>query len=245
MAKAVAKSKVRRQQVSMPKSAYELVAKNRQVFGRKVKRLRKEGVLPGNIYGRDIKSVAVQVALGDFEKVFAEVGETGLVGLKVDGDLYPVLIHNVQYNPVTDQPLHADFLKVNLAEKITASVPVEIAGVSPAVASEEGVLVQQMHEVEVEALPTELPEKIVVDISGLTEVDAAIKVLDLKVPGDVEIRDDPQRIVVNVAPPAKEEEIVPPAEEVPPEEGAPPAEGEAIPEGEPKEEKAGEEKASE
>lgn len=213
---------------ALPKGAPSLTASKRQILGRKVKTLRRQGILPANVYGRHVKSTAVQVKTDEFKKIFGQAGETGLVGLMVGDDVHPVLIHNIHIDPVTDQPLHADLLEVNLAEKVVATVPIEIIGESPAEKTEEGVIVQQMHEVGVEALPTDLPEKIIVDISGLVAVDDAIKVLQLNVDkSKVEVKDDPERIVVNVAPPAKEEEIAPPAEEVPAEEGAAPAEGEA------------------
>lgn len=205
-----------------------LTAEKREIFGRKIKKLRREGLLPANIYGRNIKSLAVQVKTDDFQKVFDEAGETGLVELKVNGEVHPVLIHNLQTDPVTDLPLHADFLEVNLKEKVVATVPVELVGEAPA-EKEGGVVVQQMHEVEVEALPTDLPEKIAVDISGLANIDDAVKVGELKVDrSKVEIKeDDPERIVVSITPPTKEEEVAPPAEEAPAEgEEAPTEEGE-------------------
>lgn len=225
-----------------------LKAENREVLGRKVKRLRREGVLPANIYGKKAKSLAVQVKLDEFQKVFSEAGETGLVELKLGDKVHSVLIHNVQLDPVTDKPLHIDFLEVDLKEKVTATVPIHLIGESPS-EKEGGVVVQQMHEVEVEALPTDLPEKIEVDISGLVEIDQAIKAGELKVDKTkVEIKEDPERIVVSVAPPAKEEEVAPPpaVEETAPVEGeAPaPAEGEEAKEA-PKEEPKGKEKEKE
>lgn len=220
----------------------KLIAEERKTFGRKVGKLRRAGILPANVYGKKIKSQAVQVKFAEFEKVFSEAGETGLVELKVDGEVLPVLIHNIQLDPVSDLPLHADFLKVDLKEKVGATVPIELVGESPA-EKEGGVVVQQMHEVEVEALPTDLPEKIEVDISALSGIDQAVKVGELKVDKTkVEIKEDPERIVVSVAPPAREEEVAPPspAEEVAPAEGEAPAplEGEeAAKEEKPKEEK--------
>lgn len=181
--------------------------------------------MPANIYGKKIKSLAVQVKADEFQKVFSEAGETGLVELKLGEKVHPVLIHNVQLGPVSDLPLHIDFLEVSLKEKVTATVPIELIGESPA-EKEGGVVVQQMHEVEVEALPTDLPEKIEVDISGLTEIDQAIKAGELKVDKTkVEVKEDPERIVVSVAPPAKEEVVAPPpaAEEAVPAEGEAPA----------------------
>lgn len=218
-----------------------LTAQRRETLGRKVKQLRREGILPANVYGKKVKSQALQVALSDFKKVFSEVGETGLVDLKTNGQARPVLIHNVQKDPVTDEPLHADFLQVDLKEKVSATVPIEFAGEAPAEKTGEGIVVEQITEVEVEALPTDLPDKITVDISGLEKVDDAIHVKDLNVDrSKVELKENPESIVVNVAPPAKEEEVTPPEEaaaeavegEVP-EAEAPteevPSEGEAAP----------------
>lgn len=205
--------------VNLPKDAYKLTVERRSVFGRKVKTLRKKGILPANIYGKDFKSTAVQLSIGDFKKAYDLVGETGIVGLQVNGDVLPVLIHNVQFDPLSDEPIHADFLKVNLTEKVTATVPIEFIGESPAEKTGEGVVVHQMDEIEVEALPADLPEKITVDISGLAAVDDAIKVADLKIDkSKVEVKANPGQIVVNVAAPTKEEEVAP----------APEVEGEAV-----------------
>src|SRR3990167_4982404 len=137
----------------IPGSSYSLAAENRVVLGRKVKQLRRKGILPANITGKHIDSISVQLRLDEFNKVFSGAGETGLVSLELEGKLHPVLIHEIHWDPVYGIPLHADFLEVNLSEKVVATVPIEIIGESPAVQAEEGVLVQQMHEVEVEALP--------------------------------------------------------------------------------------------
>lgn len=201
-----------------------LKAVKRDITGRKVARLRREGVLPGNVYGKKMESVAVQLPVADFQKAFAQTGETGLLELQVDKKTYPVLIHNVQRDSVTEQLLHADFHQVDLKEKITATVPVEFTGESPIEKSGEGIIVHQMNEVEVEALPADLPEKFIIDISGLLKVDDAIKVGELAIDKTkVEIKEDAERIVVSVAPPAKEEVVAPPA----PAEGEVPAEGAA------------------
>lgn len=219
-----------------------LEAQKREVFGRRIKKLRREGILPANISGKMLKSLAIQVPTKEFEKIHEEVGETGLVSLKVDGKSHPVLIHNIARDPMTDDTLHVDFLQVNLREKVTATVPLEFIGESPIEKSGEGIVVPQIREIEVEALPMDLPEKIVVDITGLAVVGDTIKVADLKVDrSKVELKEeDPERIVVNVEEPAKEEVVeAPPAEEVPSEGGAAPgegAEGEAPAEGEKAEE---------
>src|SRR3989344_4909372 len=210
---------------------YVLEAQKREMFGRKIKTLRRDGILPANVYGKKMESLAIQLKTSDFLKVFSEAGETGLVTLNVDGSSYPVLVHNLQVDPVLDKPLHADFLQVNLKEKVTATVSVEFVGESPAEKAQEGIVVPQVREVEVEALPADLPEQITVDVSTLEKVDDAIKISDIKVDREkVEIKEDPERIVVSVAPLAKEEVV----EEAPTKgaEGEAPTEGEVPTEGE-------------
>lgn len=197
------------------KDAPQLIVEKRKIKGRKVKKLRKEGILPANIYGRKTKSLAVQTSLKEAEKVFAQVGETGLVELTVKGEKQPrpVLLHNPQYDPVSNQLIHLDFYQVDLSEKVTATVPIEVSGEAPAVEKGEGILVMVMDEVEVEALPTDLPEKFVVDVSSLEKVDDAITIADLKTGKEVEIKAAPDQVVVKIEPPTKEEEAPPPAEE--------------------------------
>lgn len=206
----------------------EIKAQKRKLTGRKVKTLRREGTLPANIYGKKVSSLAIQVPIEDFLKVFKQAGETGIVELKLNGEIRPALIHNVQFDPITDTPIHADFLQVNLAEKVSATVPIEIIGDSPAEKAGEGILVQQMNEIEVEALPRDLPEKFMVDVSGLSKIDDVILVNDLPVDkSKVTLKSPTEQIVVKVEPPAKEEEVAPPpAEGVVPAEEAPAVEGE-------------------
>lgn len=190
----------------------KLTAKKREVLGRRVKTLRREGLIPANVYGKGITSMAVELPVKEFNAVFEKSGETGLIDLVVDSASHPVLITNVQTHPVTDLPLHADFRQVDLKEKITAPVPVELIGESPAEKSGIGILVQQLNEVEVEALPTDLPEKIEVDISKLENVDDSILVGALNVDrSKVEIKAEPEQVVVKIEPPAAEEVAPEPA----------------------------------
>lgn len=217
--------------------AKTLKAEERKVTGRKVKTLRGSGVVPGNVYGKHVKSISVQVTSVDLNKAFKEVGETGLLELDLGKDKKPVLIHNLQKNPITGETIHVDFFQVNLKEKVTASVPVELEGEAPSEKLGVGTAVQYVNEVEVEALPADLIEKFVVDISGLSEVDQAIYIKDLKYDkSKIEVKVDPEQIVVKVDAPQKEEELPPPSEEVPAEgaetaEGAPTEGGEQAPTG--------------
>lgn len=180
----------------------KLDVEKRKVSGKKVKGLRRQGILPANIYGKHLKSLAIQLSFKDFEKVFKEVGETGLVELLVAGEekIRPALIHNVQLDPRTSQPLHTDFFQVDLKEKVTTMVPVEIVGEAMAVKDKKGVLLQTLNEVEVEALPADLPEKIAVDVSSLAEVDQEIKVGALKVSSGVVVLTDVELGVCKIVP---------------------------------------------
>jgi large subunit ribosomal protein L25 len=206
-----------------------LNAETRKLDGRKVKTLRVQGLLPANIYGKNIKSLSIQVDKKEFEQVYSEVGETGLISLQVGKEERPVLVNNVQKHPTTDEPIHIDFRQVDLKTKVTAEVPVEVTGESPAEKQGIGTVVQYLNQVEVEALPGDLIEKFEVDTSKLAEVDQAIYVKDLKVDkSKVEIKTNGDEIVVKVEPPQKEEVVETPA--VAPE-GEVPAEGGQVPEG--------------
>lgn len=208
----------------------QLKVEKRQVLGRQVKNLRKQGILPANLYGKSIQSQALQVLQKEFLKIFMDVAETGLVTLMIKGEKNPrlVLIHNPQKEPLGNQPLHVDFRQVDLKEKITASVPLELEGEAPGVAVG-GVLLQLMNEIEVEALPTDLPEQIIVNIAKLEQIGQAVSVADLvydKAKVQLKI-DDPTALVVKIEAPAKEEVEVKPA---PPAGGAPAEGAEAKPE---------------
>lgn len=236
------------------KDELKLTTDKRTIFGRKVKTLRREGILPANIYGKKVKSLAVQTDLKSFLAAFKKTGETSVVELRVKGEKKsrPVLIDNVQFDPISDQPLHADFYQVDLKEKVTTEVPIELVGESPAAKEKIGILIQLLTEVEVEALPTELPDKLELDISGLKEVNDVVTVADLKAPKEVKVLTPKKELLAKIEALAKEEVVVPPEEEVPkeeveeaPKEGVPPEPTEGKPpEGEaetpPKEEKPAE-----
>lgn len=210
----------------MPKTT--LKAEKRKTEGRKVKTLRKEGILPGNVYGKKVKSLSVQVNLKEFEKMYKEIGETGLLMLNIGDEERPVLIHNLQLDPVSDAPIHVDFLQVDLKEKVEADIPVELSGESPAEKQVVGTVVQYINEVKVEALPTDLPERFEVDITSLSEVDQSILVKDIKYDKTrIEIKGDLEAIVAKVEPPQKEEVVeAPVAPEGEVVEGEAPVEGE-------------------
>lgn len=141
----------------------------RTLKGKKVKQLRSQGILPGNVMGNQVDSVPVSMSLTSFNHLYNQVGDTGLFYLELDGEaaVRPVLIEDVEVNPISNQPQHVTFKQVNLKEKITAEIPVELVGEFKTA----GAVVITVHDaIEVEALPTDLPEKFEIDISGLSEI---------------------------------------------------------------------------
>lgn len=187
---------------------YILKADKRTVLGSKVKQLRRTGIVPANLFGKTIESQAIQVNAVDFNRVYKEAGETSLIWVKVEGEdkERPTLVTSVAFSPMTGDKMHVDFHQVNLKEKVTANVPVEIIGESELISSNMAVLSQSLNEIEIEALPTEIPESIVFDISSLKEIGDHLLVSDAKVGAEVEIKTDPEQMVVSLQEPQKEEE---------------------------------------
>lgn len=187
------------------------MAEKRTVIGRKVKALRREGILPANLYGRGVKSCALQLNYRDFLSVFEKTGESGLIDLAVGKakTAWPVLVGDIQTDPVTDNILHVDFRQVDLTKKTVVSVPIELVGEAPAAETGEGVLIQTLAEVEVEALPEELPDHLEADVSSLKKIDDAIRVSDLGVKSGIVIKADQEEVVAKIEPPTKEEEPTP------------------------------------
>jgi large subunit ribosomal protein L25 len=177
----------------------DLQAEKRTLLGRKVKQLRLQKLLPANVYGKNVSSVAVQLPMATFMKAYTQTGETGLIDLQIEGTKRPVLIQNVQVHPVTNVPLHADFYQVDLAQKVKAPVPLAVVGTAAAVSQKLGVLLILLDEIEVAALPTELPEKIEIDVSHLAQVGDSVKVIDLKLPPGVTLVTDKETEVVKIA----------------------------------------------
>src|SRR3990167_11527414 len=218
----------------------------RKIIGKKVKSLRKEGLLPANIFGKGLKSKAIQVQEKEFYKTFKLAGETGVVEVKVKDETYPALIHNVQRNPVTDKVTHVDFHKVNLKEKITAHVPIKLVGESPAEKSGVGLILQTINEIEVESLTVDIPHEIELDISDLSEIGQTIHIKNLKVDKEkVEIKNDPEEVVVSVQTAEMKEEPEQVEAPAPEEVEAIAEKGEEEAEGEAGEEAAKEEKREE
>ncbi|MDP3948031.1 MAG: 50S ribosomal protein L25 [bacterium] len=184
----------------------ELVAQKREVFGRAVRQLRTQGIIPAELYGHGLENIHLSIREKEFLGVFKEAGENTVVTVVVGGEKLPVLIYDVERHPISEAIISVDFYQVRMDEKIKATIPLEFIGIAPVVKEAIGVLVKSMHEVEVEALPADLPHEIVVDLGVLTELGKSIYVKDLPIPANAKIMVDPETVVVSVTEKVSEEE---------------------------------------
>ena len=192
----------------------DLSAKIRKETGSKVKALREKGILPGVLYGPKIKNILLEIDLKGFEKVYGGAGESSLINLAVDKDKFLVLIHAVEFDALSQKPIHVDLYQPNLDEEIEVAVPLVFEGESLVIKESEGTLVRNIQEVDVKALPQNLPHEIKVDISKLATFEDNILIKDLNVPVGVKILREPNEIVALAVPPeAVEEELAKPSEE--------------------------------
>ncbi|MGA2417933.1 MAG: 50S ribosomal protein L25 [Candidatus Staskawiczbacteria bacterium] len=185
-----------------------LKAKIRKETGKKVSALKESGRIPAVIYGHKIKNVLLDIDYKEFQKVLREAGESSLIELDIEGEKgkRPVLVHELQKDPVTDKFIHIDFFQASLTEEVEVKVPLVFEGTSLAVKDLGGTLVKNISELEVKALAQNLLHEIKVSIDGLNTFEDHILVKDLILPKDVKIIAKPDEIVVSVAQPAKVEE---------------------------------------
>ena len=199
----------------------ELEVSKRDIKGKKVRFLRRSGLVPGNIYGHGIESMPVQVDARQLSQVLHSAGGTDLISLilKGNGTSGKVLIREVQRNPMTGEPIHVDFYQVNMAEKLKAEVPLVFTGEAPALKLKDVSLMHALTSLHIEALPDDLPHNIEVDISSLTQPEDALHVKDLRISDKITVLTDPDQMIIKVA------EVRKVVEEVP---VAAPAEGEQV-----------------
>lgn len=180
-----------------------LHADERKILGKKVESLRREGKLPAHVFGKGVEGENVLVSKADFLKTFHLAGETGIIDLKIGSEkVRPVMVRDVQYDPVSNQPVHIDFYQVNLSQKVKVNVPLVLVGEElELVKIGEAILLQTINELEVEALPTDLIEKIEVDTSNLKVIDDAITVGQLNYDrSKLTVSAPDEEIVVKLAP---------------------------------------------
>ncbi|OGY53744.1 MAG: hypothetical protein A3A24_00170 [Candidatus Buchananbacteria bacterium RIFCSPLOWO2_01_FULL_46_12] len=188
-------------------SNLSLVAKIREVKGKKVSSLRKQGQIPAILYGHGSKTVSLVIDEVPFAKIYQQAGESTLVDLKLDNkEPIKVLIHDIQYDALTDRLIHVDFLQVKMDEKIHARVTLKFVGEAPAVKELTGILVTNLNEVEIECLPNDLVHEISVELSPLKTFDDYIKISDLKVPTGIKILNQADETVAVVQEPREEKE---------------------------------------
>ena len=191
-----------------------LSVKIRKDLGKKVKKIREKGIIPAILYGPKIKNIPLEVNLKEFEKVYQGAGESSLIQILVGQKKFLVLIHALEIDAISQKPIHIDFYQPKLDEEITATVPLVFEGQAPAVKDLGGTLVRNIHELEVKALPQNLPHEIKVDISKLKTFEDNILVKDLIIPKEVKILKTPQETIAFVSEPEKiEEELEKPIEE--------------------------------
>jgi large subunit ribosomal protein L25 len=204
----------------------ELEVASREILGKKVKHLRRQGITPVHVFGHGIKSLALQCDTSELEQVLAQAGYTGLVSLKLDKEKKSrtVVVREFDRDWRRGKLLHVDFYQIKMAEKIRLEVPVVLIGEAPALKSKDNMLEHEFETLSVECLPARIPDGIEVDISSFIEPGQAIRVKDIAVDKDITVLNDPELVVAKISwrPVEKvEEEVVEVVEEAVEEVGAP------------------------
>lgn len=186
----------------------KLGSKIRDVFGRKTKKGKQEGMIPAVIYGRGLETRSLWINDLDFSKMIKKSGESTIIELEVEKEkAHNVIIHETQKDPISGKFIHVDFFQVRMDEAIQIEVELEYVGEAPAVKELGGVLVKNMDAVEVKCLPADLPSKIIVDISSLKTFEDHICIKDLDISDKVTLEADPETVVALVSEPRSEAEL--------------------------------------
>jgi large subunit ribosomal protein L25 len=201
-----------------------LKATKREVLGKKVGALRRAGKLPAVLYGHRIETTPISLDAHEATLRLSHLTTSSLVMVDLEGTEYPALVREKQKDYLKNRLLHVDFQVISMTEKVNTKVGIELTGTAPVVKEFSAVIVTVLNELEIECMPQDLPARVVIDISGLTEIGAAIHVRDVVISDKVKILDDPGETIV-VASATREEKAV--VEEVPAEEEAAAEEGEA------------------
>lgn len=178
----------------------ELKTTNRKILGKKVRFLRRQGVIPAHLFGHGIESLALQCEAVQLQRVLSQAGKTRLVSLKLSRAKKPrnVVVREIQRNPLTGELLHVDFYQVRMAEKIKVEVPILLVGEAPALRTKGNMLLQELNSLTVECLPDRIPTSIALELSFLTEADQAIQVKDIVLGEGITLLNHPEQIIVKV-----------------------------------------------
>lgn len=185
----------------------KIEAQPRTILGKRNNKLRRQGKLPAILYGRKTESQPLEIGAKEFEKIYKLAGESTLVDLVIGNEKKKVLIHDVAQHFMSQTPVHVDFYEVDLTRKLHAKIPLHFTGVSPAVKELAGILIKNLNELEIEALPADLPPFIEVNIEKLAAFEDMIRVADLKLSEKVKVLNNPEEMVASVQPPRSEEEL--------------------------------------
>ncbi len=185
-----------------------LEAKPRTVLGKQNKKLRKLGALPAVLYGPGKSTVSLEIPTKEFHRVYRQAGENTLIDLVIGQEKKKVLIHDVAKHYMKDEPIHVDFYEVDLTRKIHTHVPLHFVGVSPAVKELGGILIKNLSEIEVEALPGDLPHFIEVNLEKLQTFNDVVRISNLAVSDKVKILGHKvEDVITSVQPPRTEAEL--------------------------------------
>lgn len=184
----------------------ELTARKRSITGKGVQALRKEGKIPAVVYGAKDTALSIELSTKEFGKVLKDAGESTVIRLSIDGEEKNVLIHDVDYDPVTNAPRHADFYAVQKGQKVKVDVTLSFMGEAPAVKELGANVIKILHDLEIEAEVTNIPHELSVDLSVLTTLESHISAKDVTLPSGVSLVTNPDETVVIVAMPEEEPE---------------------------------------
>lgn len=178
----------------------ELKTDRREVTGKRVRFLRREGITPLNLYGPNIESLSLQADTATLNRLLAKVGRNALVSLKIDGDKKPkmAMVRDIQRDPLNDRLIHIDFFQVEMTHSIKVDVPILFVGEAPAAKSSRAMLIHNIAELHVEALPADIPHNIEVDLSNLEEIGQSIHVADISVPDGVTVLTEDEQVVAKI-----------------------------------------------
>lgn len=182
-------------------------ANRRDIIGKQVRALRRQGRLPGVVYGNNITPIAISLDAHTAGRMLDRISSSQLIMLNVDGEELNALVREKQRDPVTDIFVHIDFQTVSMTETLRISVTLEFVGEAPAAKELDGIVTPSREQVEIECLPNDLPNSIVVDLSGLKEIGDVLYVRDLQLPPRVEVVDGPDEVVVSITAPTTEAEL--------------------------------------
>ena len=179
----------------------ELTVANRELLGKKVRFLRRQGITPVHLFGHGIESMSLQCDTAELKRVMSRAGKTRIINLNIDGEKTPrnALIREIQIEPLTGQSLHVDFYQVKMEERMKVDVPIVLIGEAPALKSKENMLLHELNTLEIECLPIDIPSSIEIDISTLAEPDQSIRVSDVELNKDITVFNDPEQIIARIS----------------------------------------------